>query len=425
MTPEALPWWLELHHQATVIDIHAHPALKAVLFQRTLLRRDRRIWPFFWPPNLRTSFPALRAGGVDVLFSAIYAPEKPLIEDFPLIKLLRRLPFTYVRRMWRTLVEPPYAEVTDALLDDLENRLEEHARQSARSADQRPVKLARSLTELEGILAQGAAAPIAFVHTLEGGHGLQGETSTEEEVIGNLEHFFARGVAAITLVHFYPNALGMPVFPYPAYMLPLFPERRLARLMDAIDLTQGLSPIGRSVVRRMIELGMLIDISHCTPAARRDVYEIVGQSGKKSLVMATHVGTYALNPTPYNLEDWEIRWIADHGGVVGVIFMNYWLVPYPTDLGLDVIASTIAHLVQAAGGSTEHIAIGTDFDGFTDPPDDLKDASELPRLTELLLAEHTSPSRRRYTPADVENILGRNALRMLREGWGRRLPTPG
>jgi membrane dipeptidase len=170
----------------------------------------------------------------------------------------------------------------------------------------------------------------------------------------------------------------------------------------------------------MTELGMLIDVSHCTPAARRDVYQIVEQSGSDSLVVATHVGVHALNPTPYNLEDWEIRWIANHGGVVGVIFMNYWLVPYQTGLGLDAIAATIDYLVQVTGGSTEHIAIGTDFDGFTDPPDDLKDASELPRLTERLLAGFASSSRRNYTPDDLENILGRNALRMLREGWGRR-----
>lgn len=418
MKSEAPSSWLDLHHQAMVVDIHAHPALKAVLFQRTLMRRDRRIWPFFWPPNLRTSFPALQDGGVDVLYSAIYAPEKPILEDIPLIKLLRRLPFTYVRRTWRLLVKPPYVRVASALLDDLERRLDEYARQI--KAGQRAVRLARSVDDLESILSQKEGAPIAFVHTLEGGHCLEGDAVTESEVITNLERFFARGVAALTLVHFYPNALGMPVFPYPAYVLPLLSARRMGRLMEAIDLTQGLTPLGHGVVRRMVELGMLIDVSHCTPVARRQVYQIAEQSGKRSLVMATHVGAYALNPSPYNLEDWEIRWIANHGGVVGVIFMNYWLVPYRLDLGLDAIVNTIDHLVQAAGGSTEHIAIGTDFDGFTDPPDDLKDASELPRLTERLLAGFASPSRRKYTVGDAENILGRNAVRMLREGWGRR-----
>ncbi|MCZ7538764.1 MAG: dipeptidase [Anaerolineae bacterium] len=412
--------WLDLHHRAIVVDIHAHPALKSALFHKSLLRRDKAIQAFFWPFNVRTNFPALQTGGVDVLLSAIYAPEKRLIEDLPLIKLLRLIPWSFVRRTWKDLMEPPYATVTRHLLDDLEQRLAAYSQQAGETRGQRSVVLAHSGAELERILSQGADGPIAFVHTLEGGHCLEGATGTEPETIANLEQFFERGCAALTLVHFYPNALGMTVFPYPQYILPLLPRRRLDRLMDDIDLTRGLTPMGRSVVRRMIEMGMLIDISHCTPPARRDVYEIVGQSGANCLVMASHVGAHTLNPSPYNLEDWEIRWIANHGGVVGVILMNYWLAPYRTDLGLDCVARTIGQFAAAAGGSTEHIAIGSDFDGFTDPPDDLKDASELPRLTERLLTEHDSPSRRRYTNQDIENILGANALRMLREGWGKR-----
>ena len=53
------------------------------------------------------------------------------------------------------------------------------------------------------------------------------------------------------------------------------------------------------------------------------------------------------------------------------------------------------------------------FDGFTDPPDDLKDASELPRLTQRLVAEG-------YSQEAIIKILGDNALRVLREGWGRK-----
>ncbi len=415
--------WSDLHHRATVVDIHAHPALKASLFHKNLLRRDKAIQAFFWPLNVRTNFPALQAGGVDVLFSAVYAPEKRIIEDMPLIKLLRLVPWSFVRRTWNDLIKPPYAQVTEYLLDDLEGRLIAYSQRAAPTEGQRQVVIARSVPELEAILGAGPDGPIAFVQTLEGGHCLEGTTGSEQEVLANLERFFSRGCAALTLMHFHPNALGMPVFPYPQYILPLLPRRRLDRLMEDIDLTRGLTPVGRSVVRHMVELGMLIDVSHCTPPARRDVYEIVGQSGKRSLVMATHVGAYSLHPTPYNLEDWEIRWIANHGGIVGVILMNYWLVPYQTDLGLDCVARTIEQFVRAAGGSTEHIAIGSDFDGFTDPPDDLKDASELPRLTERLLAEHDSPSRRRYTDRDIENVLGANALRMLRDGWGKRSPA--
>jgi membrane dipeptidase len=58
------------------------------------------------------------------------------------------------------------------------------------------------------------------------------------------------------------------------------------------------------------------------------------------------------------------------------------------------------------------VGIGTDFDGFTDPPDDLENASYLPRLTQRLLAEG-------YSRTAILQIWGGNALRVLRQGWGR------
>ena len=124
--------------------------------------------------------------------------------------------------------------------------------------------------------------------------------------------------------------------------------------------------------------------------------------------MATHVGAYEINPDPYNLKDWEIRKIADTGGIVGVIFMNYWLMPHETGRGINFITHTLRHFKNVGG--IDHEGIGSGFDGFTDPPDDLKDASELPKLTQRLVAE-------RYTNEEIGKIWGGNALRVIREGW--------
>ena len=96
--------------------------------------------------------------------------------------------------------------------------------------------------------------------------------------------------------------------------------------------------------------------------------------------------------------------------MVGVIFMNYWLMPRESHRGLNFIVRTIDHMVNAAG--IDHVGIGSDFDGFTDPPDDLKDASQLPRLTQRLLVTG-------YRPEEIQKIWGGNALRVLREGWKR------
>ena len=61
----------------------------------------------------------------------------------------------------------------------------------------------------------------------------------------------------------------------------------------------------------------------------------------------------------------------------------------------------------------DYVGLGTDLDGFTTPPEDLKDASEMPRLTQRMIVEGYSADR-------INKILGGNALRVLREGWGKK-----
>jgi membrane dipeptidase len=160
----------------------------------------------------------------------------------------------------------------------------------------------------------------------------------------------------------------------------------------------------------MIDLGMLIDVSHCTPTARREIYDIVDASGKQVPLVATHVGAYALDPSPYNLTDDEIRRIARDGGVVGVIFMPYWLMPKESGQGINFISRHIQYLIDTGGEDV--VGLGTDFDGFTTPPDDLDNASQMPRLTQRLVVDGHSEAR-------IKKVLGENALRLIRTGWRR------
>ena len=128
-------------------------------------------------------------------------------------------------------------------------------------------------------------------------------------------------------------------------------------------------------------------------------------------LLATHVGAYDYNATPYNLRDWEVKRIARDGGVVGVIFMPYWLLPHGHGQGLNDIARTIEYFVNVAG--EDAVGLGTDFDGFTTPPEDLKDASEMPRLTQRLLVDG-------FREESICKILGGNALRAVCDGWGKK-----
>ena len=176
------------------------------------------------------------------------------------------------------------------------------------------------------------------------------------------------------------------------------------------DMNKGLTSTGEKVVEKMLELGMLIDICHCTPKAKSRILDIADHHKKGNCIIASHAGAFEIHRDPYNLTDKEIKWIGDNGGVIGIIFMNYWLSPIDSGLGLKHIEQTMNHIINVGG---EHcVGIGTDYDGFTDPPDEICDLSELPRLTKYLMSLE-------YKDSQIEAFLGSNAMRVLLEGWGK------
>ncbi len=376
-----------IHASATIVDLHAHPSLKVSLFKRMLTFRFKSTRAFD-PFSVRTDFIKLKEGGVDVLLSAVYAPERGIYGECRPMKIFRLiLPFT-----WHKVFGRPYFEVVTEMLDDMEEIV---AKSKHKKTGKQLAKMARSVAELDAILQQGEDRPVAIVHNIEGGHSLDGD-------LDNLQKLFDRGVAYLTLAHFYENKAVFPCFPYPESV------QFLCCFKGDRDVSKGLTPFGEQVVEKMIDLGMILDVSHCTPPARKRIYDIVGN---RAPLIASHVGAYEINPSPYNLKDWEIKRIAETGGVVAVIFMNYWLMPHETKRGLNFIARTLQHFVDVGG--VEHVGIGSDFDGFTDPPDDLKDASQFEKLTHRLIAEG-------YREEDIKKIWGGNALRVLREGWGKK-----
>jgi microsomal dipeptidase-like Zn-dependent dipeptidase len=302
------------------------------------------------------------------------------------------------------------------------------------------------MERLKEIRALDGERPIALVHAVEGAHSLQGrlagkrirkylryhltgqleaEDEIKQEILANLRHLCALGVAYITVAHFYPNVVAAPCFPYPDYTL-----RDLDLLGDSEqqqirhNLALGLTPIGREVIQEMFRLGMLVDVSHCTPRARANIYSIADEMGVEYQVVATHVGAYSINPSPYNLEDWEIEWIAQKKGIVGVILMPFWTQPHNRVLGVDYISRTIEHIRNVGGINGDNvIAIGTDLDGATHPPDELAHYGQMPRLTERLMAEHFR-KQDKYSDEVIDKILGGNAWFVLENGWRGRCGVP-
>lgn len=370
---------------AGLTDIHAHPAMNAFLWDRDLRRHYGTGGGAFNPLASLSDFPMLARGGVRVLWSALHVPEKELLSVLP-IRLLAR-----TTSGGRMLLERDAWECLLAMHAEME-------RQVAR-ADARYV-VVRSNAELDAAVA---ADRVAIVHTVEGGHVLGAglEAGDVDGRVARVDALSSLGVASLTLAHLFPNELAGH-----ADGIPASPFRRLLPSAQ-VDLSRGLSSVGRAVVERMVSLGMVVDVAHCTAVARAEVYEVVDG---RAPVIATHVGLRAFNPSAlYDLDESDVRAIAASGGVVGVIFMPYWLDARHPSNGLDVIWRTMER-VREWTGSWEHAAIGTDFDGFTDPPDDCRSAADLPRVQELLVA-------RGLSPADVDAVLGGNARRVLRDGW--------
>ena len=213
---------------------------------------------------------------------------------------------------------------------------------------------------------------------------------------------------------------------------------------DDVGRTRGLNDFGKSVVREMNRLGMMVDVSHVSDPT---FWDIVNTS--TAPVIATHSACRAIADVPRNLTDDMIRALAKTGGVVNVIFYPEHLEPgwqllkkkvdveiesmvkeasasEPGDavrkklardrvrqrefarrlppVKVSRIVDHIDHIVQLVG--VDHVGIGSDFDGVQITTSDLATVAELPNLTKELL-------RRGYSESDVSKILGGNMLRVM------------
>jgi membrane dipeptidase len=105
-----------------------------------------------------------------------------------------------------------------------------------------------------------------------------------------------------------------------------------------------------------------------------------------------------------NLDDAQIRAVADSGGVVGIMFHSGFLGDSLFSGRARRVVDHIAHVVRVAG--EDYVALGSDFDGAIVPPRDLSSVLELPRLVELMLERGLGPD-------TIQKILGGNFLRVL------------
>jgi membrane dipeptidase len=222
----------------------------------------------------------------------------------------------------------------------------------------------------DDVAAAQASGKLAAMGGIEGGQALEGDAD-------NVLHFARRGVRSIGLLHFSANALGAP-----------------AKGRGA-DATRGLSAIGHDVVREMNRCGVIVDLAHIN---RKGFFDALAATTQP--VMVTHTGVLGVHAHWRNIDDEQLRAIADQGGCVGVIFARRFL----GGAGIDAVVDHLLHIVDVAGEDVA--ALGSDFDGFVVPPVGLEDVACLPNLTAAL-------ARRGVGEERLRKILGGNAQRVL------------
>jgi membrane dipeptidase len=189
----------------------------------------------------------------------------------------------------------------------------------------------------------------------------------------------------------------------------------------------GLSGFGREVVAEMNRVGIMCDLSH---VGAKTSEEVILESKKP--VCYSHCLPSGLKEHPRNKSDAELKFIADHGGFVGVTMFAPFL-KKGIDSTIDDYAEAIEYVMDIVG--EDAIGIGTDFTQGHDKdffewlthdkgyarrltnfgkivnPLGIRTVGEFPNLTETLL-------KRGMSERVVRKVMGENWVRVLREVWG-------
>lgn len=263
---------------------------------------------------------------------------------------------------------------------------------------------------------------VGVILGIEGGHALEDDPA-------NLEHFHRLGVRVLTLT--WNNHLAWA---------------RSCQGGAGPEVPEGLSALGRAIVRRMGELGIVVDLSHAGERTFFDTLEVDGPP-----VLASHSCCKALADHPRNVTDAQMRALAARGGVLGLTFVTPfldeaeraaegthraheeyvrfgarpateallmrgdWLHARLPPFPLDRVVDHILHACEVMGPA--HVALGSDFDGIERRPAGLDGADGFPALDAAL-------ARRGVSAEDRAAILGGNLARLFSAVTGVSGSTP-
>jgi membrane dipeptidase len=287
------------------------------------------------------------------------------------------------------------------------------------------------VTDVAGLEKAVKRHRLAAMIGVEGGHMI-------EDNMDYLDSFYRRGVRYMTLT--WNNSTP--------WATSAFDESTKAFTVTPYGLTEH----GKAIVRHMNQLGMLVDLSHVGEQTFWDAIHTVNKP-----VLVSHSSVYALCHVFRNLKDDQIRAVGANGGVIQVNFysgfldsnyvprMNRFLARHKSEMDsmttakapnyavnefiskkypqeadslrapLSLLIDHIDYIVRLIG--TDHVGLGSDFDGIESPPQQLNDVTTYPLITRELL-------KRGYKPEDIMKILGGNFIRVLKANEVPEPPAP-
>jgi microsomal dipeptidase-like Zn-dependent dipeptidase len=332
----------------------------------------------------RISIEGMRQGDVRLAMSV-------LLDEFSEVDLSKRY------------AAPPAPDYFGGLLSQMEEVEAEVA-----SHDKDTIRIVTNLEQLDSCLESEA---IGLVHAVESGHHL-GDSA--EEIAANCKTLGEKGVGYVTVAHLFfrqvaTNAPALPFMSDKVYDF-VFPQHGTDRLTSR----------GEAVVRGLVDNRILIDLTHMDSGGISEVFALLDQEvdpQKEFPVVSTHAG-FRFGKQDYMCDRGIVEKIAERDGVVGLIMAQHQLndgLRKPKDYtktlpeSLEVIFAHVDKLAEITGGY-DHIALGSDFDGFIKPT-----MGGLEKMSDLALLD--TALRERYGDEATDKITSGNALRVLRNLW--------
>ncbi len=234
------------------------------------------------------------------------------------------------------------------------------------------LELVRTLSEYRAARKRGA---IASMIAIQGANALEGAPNAVASVPNNV-------VTRVTLVHLTNSVYGVTSSPG-----------------SILQRKRGLRDRGRQLVRQLNAARVFVDLAHLHADGFWDAVE---EHDASLPLIVTHAGVDGVLPHWRNLDDAQIKAIADSGGTIGIIFHRGFLRAKggPRDGRLAV--NHMQHVIDLVG--EDYVSIGSDFDGMISPPAEIASAATYPRLVQHMLD-------RKWSTERIVKVLGENFLR--------------